>query len=393
LADKLAPLPVADTSDKLVPFNESESVVKPADVSASAESNVDPVESWISDNPEFKESSDTTDAARAAREAVDSKIGNAPDDAAAATTDKPGEAAAPTTKAPVAADTIAPVADATATPVANTDAAPALVAPAAKSYDPSEKIALADGVEWTRGQVTKRLEQYVEQQPLVQEAEGFRKLFGTDFANTKQAWEPILTRLVAEPQTSRFLDEFLGNANLADYLERCRVNYYVETGSASPNGQPVATTPGPVAPAMAPNDPMARELREMREWRAQQEQREATDRTNREIGQATSRYPMLATNKELMGDLLLTAQYMNAQDPSKGILDALAAKASIYDALSIARTAPSVTETPAPVPAPALLGTGGASPTASRRPASERPKNFDNLDDAVDEFLANPPRL
>ena len=89
--------------------------------------------------------------------------------------------------------------------------------------------------------------------------------------------------------------------------------------------------------------------------------------------QCTQRYPFLANDANLRNDLLMTAQALNAQDSSKGLLDALAMKQSIYDALAIART-----QQTAPAPAaqtvPALVTSAGATPSV---PPAEplRPKN------------------
>ena len=83
------------------------------------------------------------------------------------------------------------------------------------------------------------------------------------------------------------------------------------------------------------------------------------------------------------------AQWMVPQDPSKGILDALALKAPLYDKLGV--ISPAAAPAAQPV-VPALLGSPGASPTASRVPQSNGPKRFDLRDrSAVEDWLENPP--
>jgi hypothetical protein len=70
------------------------------------------------------------------------------------------------------------------------------------------------------------------------------------------------------------------------------------------------------------------------------------------------------------------------------MLDAMAADASIYDAIRIAQSAPAA----APVEVPATLGTQGASPTGTEKPTDNRPQKFKSTDDAVADWADKPPK-
>lgn len=275
-------------------------------------------------------------------------------------------------------------------PVPGKDAPPAVETPtepkavdtpvpvAKPSYDPNEKIGIADGVEWTRGQVLAALQERAELQksaPKAAEADTFREVFLEDAAAAKQHWTPIITALRENPQKQNLADVVVGaDPTKVAYLAQC-AQYYDEN---PPEGVPAAQ------PQKVASDPtLVKEVGELRAWREQQQQREAVDRVNREVSEATRKYPFLAQDQGLMQDLILSAKALNMSDPSKGILDALQAKASVYDAILIAR---GVKPAEAPVAVPTLAGPG-ASPTGPKPAHDSRPQKFPDLDDGVEAWL------
>ncbi|GAC1496118.1 MAG: hypothetical protein NVS1B2_15870 [Vulcanimicrobiaceae bacterium] len=242
------------------------------------------------------------------------------------------------------------------------------------SYAPEEKFALAEGVEWTREQVVTALRDANAKAPMFEEAQGFQKLFGGDLKAATENWAPILQRLNTEPNLTAFLDAALGDPQRLAYLEACSAHYDTEVAP------PVAAR----APATDPA--MAREFAQMRaELNSMRDDRQAA-LFQTHMSQATAKYPMLASNAALRNDLIETTRGLRALDPNKTILDALALKASIYDALSIAHNAPRDPE-PALVAPPALLGSPGAAPNGAR-PSQNRNQKFESPDAALDAWLA-----
>lgn len=336
---------------------------------------LDPVSQWLEENPKFEEPAVTPEPqATAAPEVPASPETPATETPAAATT---------TTPAPAATTTTTPEATTQPTTTAQPETKPA--APAT-TLAGDEKIKLTGDTEWTRDQIVEALKDRATAAPLAKEAEGFRTLFGMPLEEAQRAWGPVMQRLAAEPKTVAFLDAYLADPKKAEYLEQCAAHFDEKTRGTAPAA--TAAT----APAVDPR--LASEVKELRAWREQQERQAAQDRFNREWAQATAKYPFLATDKALQNDLALTAQALFAQDNTKGLLDAIALKAALYDAKLIASQAPAAAVTTAPAvapqPQPAVLGSSGASPTGTRQP-STRPKSFGSLDDAVDDWVYNPP--
>jgi hypothetical protein len=263
--------------------------------------------------------------------------------------------------------------------------------PQPKVFDANEKYALDDKTEWTRGQLIAALqerEQIRTQLPTVQaEAAEFKGIFGEDIAAVKDTWVPILTRL-QEPEMQEVAQAVLDSSpDKLAYLAQC-ASFFDTT--VAPGSQPAAR---PAQPAADPE--MARQIKELNAWRETQVQREQTDAMHRDYAQATQRYPMLATDANLRTDLVLTAQALyqqaKAQNFPQGnrpwLLDALALKASIYDALRISREQQNA---PDPNAVSGILGTTGAAPDAARPRAVQR-KKFATTDEAVDAFVHDVP--
>jgi len=275
-----------------------------------------------------------------------------------------------------------------AEPVATEPGKPAVEQPVTKpTYAADEKIALAEGNEWTRAQIVTALQERETQRtqlaPLKAEAEGYKQLFGMPLAEAKEAWQPILETLARQPETAQLFESVLQNPAKAEYLQQC---------SAFFDKQPGNEAPAPAKPAVDPV--MAQQVKELNEWRTAQMQREGTDAMNRDLATATQKYPMLATDKGLLQDLVLTSQALYSQAKAANfpngnrpwLLDALALKASIYDALSIART---TQPTPQPEVGP-ILGTQGAEPNPTRTKQIKR-KVFTDLNEAVEAFARDVP--
>ncbi|MDE2105308.1 MAG: hypothetical protein KGL39_49235, partial [Patescibacteria group bacterium] len=278
---------------------------------------LDPVSQWLEENPKFEEPAVTPEPQAATPDATPNTETATPPQAA---TFDPS-ATAPATTAPVATQQPTPE-----------SAAP--VAPAT-TLAGDEKIKLSSDTEWTRDQIVEALKERATAAPLAKEAEGFRTLFGMPLEEAQRAWGPVMQRLATEPKTVAFLDAYLADPSKAAYLEKCAAHYDQQAPSA------------PAAPPAAAIDPaLKKEVDDLRAWRMQQEKQAAQDRLNREWQQATTKYPFLATDAALRNDLMLTAQALHAQDNSKGLLDALALKAALYDAKLIASQAPAATATP-----------------------------------------------
>lgn len=372
--EKLKPLAV-DPTGKLQPASP---VREPIAVAPEPVEKADSVADWVAEHPEdkpFKEDAPAV-AAPSSDPVVDAKKPE-PKPAAPAY-HKPSEPTPPTAPKP---GEVAP---------AKTEPAPKIepAAPAAKTYEPQERIALAEGSEWTREQIVAGLTERAKLQadlktyePIKAEAEGYAQTFGMTASEAKTAWGPILSRLAQEPQTADFLDSYLQNPALAEYLNECAVHFQTQAPQAArqPQRQPQKPAVDPV---------MQQQLRELQTWKNEQEKRSSDDRVRSEWAQATSRYPFLAHDQAAKQDLLATAQWMWSQDNSKGILDALALKAPVYDRIG-QLNAPAAEPKPQPV-VPQLLGSPGASPTATRT-HNNRPRKFGVDDDPVKDWLENTP--
>jgi hypothetical protein len=361
---KLSPLPLGEVGSTK-PTGGAEGGAPAAD-SSIEEKAPDTVDKWLADHPEGLD-----------EDAVPQETEEKPEE-------KPGSEAPPASPTPPVEPGVVektPVPPGEAKP-----AAPADQVPAVRTYDPGEKFALGEGAEWTREQLVSALRERVELQKTAPaakaESEELKKIFGVQSVEqARENWAPLLERLSREPNVTSFIDGYLSNPAKAQYLDQCSAafdQYVVE------NPQGVAATNQGVSRAQqtAAEAEMAKQLKELNEWKVAQEKRATDERVAREWAQVTAKYPFIANDVALRQDLFATAQWMNAQDPSKGLLDALALKSSLLDQISTLRNPQQVAQQPAPQ-VPALLGSSGASPTATRR-------NGSTSSDPVDRWLANP---
>jgi len=391
IAPGVQPLPKDTSSQGLLPLSVTEGSGPPrrAEVDVVAEGN--PVEEFLAEHPE-------TDADRAA--AVTPPDVPEPE---AGPVDEPsvGTEGAPVNAKPGAAEPAsAPEAKPGAEAQATTEAKPAEAKPAeaqvAKpTYGADEKFALganADGtpVEWTRGQLVEALRERVNLAPLASETEKWRGLFNGDFAKAESDWKPLLATLRENPHLTQLFDNVLHDEALADYLQRSAIHFENERLQGNvPARQAQQNVPEPQLDRAT-----AERIAKLEAKIAADERQRNLDRANQEIASAISQYPFLASDQAALRDLVTTADYLNAQNPAWGMREALAAKRSMYEAVTYARNAQTQQAPPAaaPAPVPALLGSGGgASPGGTRGVDNGRPKKFNDLTDATEAWIAQHP--
>ncbi len=349
------------------------------EVSPSSSAPADPIDRWIEENPETKEFPAVTPQAEIAP-----KTEATP---AQTTTEQPK--VEPTAKAETPPATGEPK----STTISGTEAPKTAesIQAAKPTFSPEDKIALAENVEWTRAQVVAALQERAQLQPMRGEVDTFKSIFRCTAEEAKQNWGPLMERLTKEPHTLGFIDEYLSNTAKAEYLEQCSTFFDQNAPAAQPT-QPRAQRQQQQADPVLVN-----QIKELQAWRAEQQHQNDQMRMQSDWSKCIERYPMLATDQHLQADLKTTADALYFQAQAQGFpqgrdrpwfLDALALKASIYDALKLARTQQ---QQPAAAPQPqipALLGSPGASPNGTRsNGAAPRAKQFD---DPVDRYLANP---
>jgi hypothetical protein len=195
----------------------------------------------------------------------------------------------------------------------------------------------------------------------------------------KEVWGPVIERIVAEPALAKFIDSYFRDAEKQKYIDQCSAYYDAETPAPA----------APAAPASVPVDPIMRQqLTELQAWKGEREKREAVDRYNGELAQVQARFPFVTADPGLLQDLRDTAKNLWAADHNKGLLDALAIKAPLYEAIATARAAGA--PAPVPTPVPAALGTTGAAPGGSRPRTNTRPRKI-ALGDATAAWMAEHP--
>ncbi len=348
------------------------------EVSPSSSAPADPIDRWIEENPETKEFPAVTPQAEVAP-----KTEATP---AQATTEQP-KVEPPVTKP----TTEAPKAETPGTEAPKVAASVESLKP--QTFSPEDKIPLAEGVEWTRAQVVAALQERAQLQPMRGEVDTFKSIFRCTAEEAKQNWAPLMERLTKEPHTLGFIDEYLSNTAKAEYLEQCSTFF----DQNAPAAQPIQARTQRQQQAQQPDPVLANQIKELQAWRAEQQRQNDQMRMQSDWSKCVERYPMLATDQHLQADLKTTADALYFQAQAQGFpqgrdrpwfLDALALKASIYDALKLARTQqqqPAAAQQPQ---IPALLGSPGASPNGTRsNGAAPRAKQFD---DPVDRYLANP---
>jgi hypothetical protein len=347
----------------------------PAQASPSSSVPADPVDRWIEENPETKEFPAVTPQAEATpkTEAPPAK----------------GTTEQPKVEPPVVKTETPPKAE---TPGTEAPKVAEQSVPEKPTFSPEDKIPLAEGVEWTRAQVVAALQERAQLQPMKGEVDTFKSIFRCTAEEAKQNWAPLMERLTKEPNTLGFIDDYLANPAKAEYLEQCS-SFFDQN---APAAQPTQTRGQRQQQPQQPDPVLAQQIKELQSWRAEQQRQSDQQRMQSDWAKCVEKYPMLATDQHLQADLKTTADALYFQAQAQGFpqgqnrpwfLDALALKASIYDALKLARTQQQQPAAPQ-VQVPALLGSPGASPNGTRsNGAAQRAKQFD---DPVDRYLANP---
>ena len=290
---------------------------------------------------------------------------------------KPGEPAAPAAEVKPAVEAAAPA------------------EPAKPVYDPAEKFALADGVEWTREQVVAGLQERAELLPKAEAAKGYADLFKMDLETAKKEWAPVLETLAKDPAKAQFMTAILNvDAAKLEYLIDS-ANFWdgkVAEGAIKPAAAPAAAAQ-PAQPAAL--DPRVQEALNYVE---QQKQRAGTERAEREWGTVLTKYPFLRSDNKVTEALLAQANALYEADrkagksdmEARGLIAAVEANAALLDArLTVMRheQAPPVEPTPAAKPV-AILGATGAAPTVpSTRPGTGHYRG--DPQNAVAAFLKN----
>jgi hypothetical protein len=237
---------------------------------------------------------------------------------------------------------------------------------------------LAEGIEWTRQQVVDALQERVQLQSRVGDVDVFEQTLRMPAAQAKEVWGPVVERLIAEPSIAKFIQGYMEDANKQAYLDECATYYDTEIPAVE---RPATTVAARIDPALK------KQIDELASWKAGREKQDAVDRFNREVEQVRQRYPFVVADPALFNDLRETARWMWSQDNSKGLLDALSAKASIYEALAAARSAQ---EPPVAQSVPVqTLASPGATPTTKRTPRRQR--QFADTDEATQAWLDEHP--
>lgn len=306
----------------------------------------DIVDQWLAEHPETEDVPAAPTTAATTTDATAAK----PTDAAT----KPADTTAAPTTAPV--DAAKPADKPTTQP---------------STLDASEKIRLADNVEWTREQVVLGLR---ERKAFADELQQYRSYFG-DAEFVKKNWLPLLARFKSEPAKLQFVDGYLADPKKAEYLERCAAHFDREVKGAAVE----TTTEKPQYAQLSPED--RKSIDELRSYRENSEREAAVNRFNTEMAQCTSRFPIIAQDESLRKMLCSRAEVLYRHDQRLGLLNALEEMAPTLEALTIARNAAATAAPPATDPS-ALVTTTGAAPTTTRRPSRPDPKA-----DPVDDWL------
>lgn len=372
--DKLSPLPVGNG---LVPMNDPGDAI-PAALALPLDAP-SPTEAWLAEHPTNDFDPNAAPAPVTPPIPLDTTDEDETPETPAPEVTPPVEGETPETPAP---ETPAPVEGETPVvtpPVAAVPAVVAPVEPVKPVFAPTDEIALAEGVTWTREQVVAALQERMTLTPFKEQAETFSKIFRMDAKKAEEVWGPVVERITAEPALAKFIDGYMRDPEKQEYLDQCAA-YYDE--AVPPVAQPVR------APVAQLDPTVKRQLDELTAFKAEREREIAVARFNNEVEQVKARYPFVVADPAMFNDLRETARYLYAQDPSKGMLDALALKAPLYDAVAIARATqqPLQNVTPA-APAVPALPSSGAAPGASR-PTPVRAKKFADTDEATAAWLA-----
>src|SRR6185437_2739790 len=353
----------------------------------------DPTQAWVDQHPEGKD----FDAAAPVAE-----LPVQPDADTEAPTDTPAPDAA-TPDVPVTPDDVtppatpaeptAPQAQAPTEPLVDAKPAgePKPATPAA-TPEPTRlslegKYFIADGNEpWTGAQVIEGLRERATEAPLVAEAQGFREFFGADLEKAKEAWTPMLDALRSRPERIRFLEEAL------EKMPDDKFQYLLESSQYWDTQTPAAVDPAAATPAQpTAEQPKYAQLDPQTKARLERfEQVQAEREAATEWNAALTEFPILNERPDLRNSLIELFNAMYQRDPSTRLENALRINRPMYQAITVAlaNQAPPAEATPV---VPALNGSPGAAPGGTRARTDTKPKAFQRVDDAVDDWLKTHP--
>lgn len=255
---------------------------------------------------------------------------------------------------------------------------------------------------WTGQQIVDALRERQTLLPAKTEADTYQEVFGMPAAQAKELWAPNIAWMRQNPRAVEMIANMIDDPLKAQYLLDCSTYW------DSPEGQNLrANNPrfkelqAQQTPKMSPEvearfKQLEAQNKALQDAENARKKQVYMDRVARDLNVAFERYPYLRDNPDMVKALLARAYWINAGDDSenaKGVIEALEMEKDLYDAKlaaldqakQIAAGAAAPPETPPP-----LLGTAGASPQATPgRPVAA--KAFKSLDDAVDEWMTNPP--
>lgn len=386
----IKPLPLGQ------PANAAPPPEKPAQLSLD-----DRVTEWADAHPEGTEFDPNAAAKPAAeQQPTAGPPGEPPAPAQPAGEAKPGEQPPPSAAPPIEGAKEKPAPPQPAPEVKPAEKPPPIAEPIRFSLD--AKYQFAEGTPaWTGQQVVDALRERQAMIPQAHEAASFRETFGMDAAQAKELWAPNITWMRQNPNAVEMIAQMIDDPQKSQYLLDCS-RYW-----DSPEGQNLRTQnprfQQPQAqPKMSPE--VEARFKQLETQNKQLVDAEATrkkeyymGRIARDLNVAFERYPYLRDNPAMVQALLARAYWINGGDDTdngKGVLDALEMEKDLYDAkLAALNQAKSIADgaaAPPPTPPP-LMGSAGAAPQVEPLRNTARAKAFDSLDDAVDEWMTNPP--
>lgn len=275
---------------------------------------------------------------------------------------------------------------------------PAVAEPVRFSLDAKYRFA-DSGPEWTGQQVVDALRERQQLIPKAQEAETYREVFDMPAAQAKELWAPNLAWLRQNPDQVQMIASIMDDPHKAAYMRDCS-SYW-----DSPEGQQLRQQQQPQQAQQLRMSPevearfkqLESQNKQLLDAENSRKSAQMTDRITRELNVAFQRYPYLRDNPTMVQALLARAYWLNGGDDSensRGVLDALEMERDLYDSKLTALNAASSIARDAAVPAPPvppLMGNAGASPSPSPTPRVASNKKFGSLDDAVEDWVNNPP--
>lgn len=254
---------------------------------------------------------------------------------------------------------------------------------------------------WTGQQIVDGLRERQALIPKAQEADSYLETFGMPAAQAKELWAPNIAWMRQNPQAVQMIADMIDDPMRAAYLMDCSKYWDSDEGrnlrAQNPRFQAAQKPPAMSPEVEARFKQLEAQNKQLLEAEATRKKQVYMDRIGRDLNVAFQRYPYLRDNPEMVKALLARAYWINGGDDSenaKGVLDALEMERDLYDAkLAALDTAKQIADgAAAPPPAPPLLGSAGAAPTATQPRNVAQPRKFESLDDAVDEWISHPPQ-